>query len=260
MQEPFQLLPVVWLIHDDALGQHLSNYRESHLSISNNIEDWRAHFNACTYVVFPDSHLPLLYSPLDTGNFLVISGSPVDIWAAKGYRSSHSQETLRKRHGVKEEDLVVLVVGSYLFFDELPWDYAAVLRASAPHIMDMARAKKLGVQFILFCGNGTDAYNSAFREFASHMGFPDDSVKHFPMTHDIRDLLLFADIVLYGSLRQEPGFPPLLLRSMSSEIPIIAPNLTIITKYVCLFIFHNMFFVLPVLRDPFHTIFVISGH
>jgi hypothetical protein len=93
----------------------------------------------------------------------VISGSPVDIWAAKGYGTSHSQETLRKQHGIKEEDIVVLVVGSYLFFDELPWDYATVLRASAPHIIDIARTKKLGVQFILFCGNGTDAYNSAFQ-------------------------------------------------------------------------------------------------
>jgi hypothetical protein len=59
MQEPFQLLPVVWLIHDDVLGQHLRNYPESHLSIANHIEDWRAHFNACTYVVFPDNHLPV---------------------------------------------------------------------------------------------------------------------------------------------------------------------------------------------------------
>jgi hypothetical protein len=94
---------------------------------------------------------------------LVISGSPVDIWAAKGYGTSHSQETLRKQHGIGEEDVVVLVVGSYLFFDELPWDYAAFLRASAPHIMEIARTRKLRVQFILFCGNGTDAYNSAFQ-------------------------------------------------------------------------------------------------
>ncbi|KAI5017861.1 hypothetical protein ZWY2020_042749 [Hordeum vulgare] len=232
MQEPFRLLPVVWLIHDDALGQHLRNYPDPHLSIPNHIEDWRAHFNACTYVVFPDSHLPLLYSPVDTGNFLVIPGSPVDIWAAKRYGLSQSQGTIRNQHGIKEEDVVVLVVGSYLFFDELPWDYVTVLRASAPHVMDMSRTKKLGVQFIFFCGNGTDAYNSAFQELASHMGFPDGSVKHFPMTHDIGNLLMFVDIVLYGSLRQEPGFPPLLLRSMSSEIPIIAPNLTVITKYV----------------------------
>jgi len=232
MQEPFRLIPVVWLIHEDTLGQHLRSYAESHESISNVVEDWRAHFHACTYVVFPDSYLPLLYSPLDSGNFLVISGSPVDIWAAKRFGSSHSEETIRKQHGIKEDDVVILVVGSYLFFDDLPWDYATVMRASAPHILDIAKTKNLRVQFVFFCGNGSDAYNSAFQELASHMGLPDGSIKQFSMTHDIRNLLMFVDVVLYGSLRQEPGFPPLLLRSMSSEIPIVAPNLTAITKYV----------------------------
>lgn len=65
------------------------------------------------------------------------------------------------------------------------------------------------------------------------MGLPDVPIKQLSMTHDIRNLLMFVDVVLYGSLREEPGFPPLLLRSMSSEIPIVAPNLTVITKYVC---------------------------
>ncbi|CAN6305966.1 unnamed protein product [Urochloa humidicola] len=232
MQEPFRLIPVVWLIHEDTLGQHLRSYAELHESIPNAIKDWRAHFHACTYVVFPDSYLPFLYSPLDSGNFLVISGSPVDIWAAKRFGSSHSEETIRKQHGIKEEDVVVLVVGSYLFFDELPWDYATVMRASAPHILEIAKTKNLRVQFIFFCGNGSDAYNTAFQELASHMGLPAGSIKQFSMTHDIRNLLMFVDIVLYGSLRQEPGFPPLLLRSMSYEIPIVAPNLTVITKYV----------------------------
>uniref|UniRef100_A0A0D9XM41 Glycosyl transferase family 1 domain-containing protein n=1 Tax=Leersia perrieri TaxID=77586 RepID=A0A0D9XM41_9ORYZ len=229
-REPFQYLPVVWLIHEDALGQLLRN-SEQHQAIPNHIEDWRTHFNACTYVVFPDSYLPLLHSTLDTGNFLVISGSPVDIWATKRYALSHTQESIRKQDGNKE-DVVVLVIGSYLFFDELPWDFATIMRSSAPHIMDMAKTKNLGVHFIFFCGNDTDAYNSAFQELASHMGFPVGSVKHFSMTHDIRNLLASADIVLYGSLRQEPVFPPLLLRSMAFEIPIIVPNLTVITKYI----------------------------
>ncbi|CAN6294402.1 unnamed protein product [Urochloa humidicola] len=231
MQEPFRLIPLVWLIHEDTLGQHLRSYAELHESIPNAIKDWRAHFHACAYVVFPDSYLPFLYSPLDSGNFLVISGSPVDIWAAKRFGSSHSEETIRKQHGIKEDDVVILVVGSYLFFDDLPWDYATVMRASAPHILEIAKTKNLRVQFIFFCGNGSDAYNSAFQELASHMGLPDGSIKQFSMTHDIRNLLMFVDVVLYGSLRQEPGFPPLLLRSMSYEIPIVAPNLTVITKY-----------------------------
>ncbi|WVZ57530.1 hypothetical protein U9M48_007906 [Paspalum notatum var. saurae] len=232
MQEPFRLLPVVWLIHEDTLGQHLRSYAGLHESIPNVIEDWRAHFNACVYVVFPDSYLPFLYSPLDSGNFLVISGSPVDIWPTKRFGSSHSDETIRKQHGIGENDVVILVVGSYLFFDDLPWDYVTVMRASAPHILDIAKTRNLKVQFIFFCGNGSDAYNSAFQELASHMGLPDGSIKQFSMTHDIRKLLMFVDVVLYGSLGQEPGFPPLLLRSMSSEIPIVVPNLTVITKYI----------------------------
>lgn len=101
------------------------------------------------------------------------------------------------------------------------------------------------------------------QELASHMGFPDDSVKHFPMTHDIGNLLMFVDIVLYGSLRQEPGFPPLLLRSMSSEIPIIAPNLTVITKYVC-YLIHSIICSLLchrcVGRSFSQTYLLFSGH
>lgn len=74
---------------------------------------------------------------------------------------------------------------------------------------------------------------SVLQELTSHMGLPDVSIKRFSVTHDIRNLLMFVDVVLYGSLRQEPVFPPLLLLSMTSEIPVVAPNLTVITKYVC---------------------------
>jgi len=93
----------------------------------------------------------------------VISGSPVDIWAAKRFGSSNSEETIRKQHGIKEDDVVILVIGSYLFFDHLPSDYATVMRSSAPHILDIAKSKNLRVQFVFFCGNGSDAYNSAFQ-------------------------------------------------------------------------------------------------
>lgn len=104
-----------------------------------------------------------MYSPLDSGNFLVISGSPVDIWSAKRFGSSHSDETTRKQHGLEKDDVVILVVGSYLFFDDLPWDYVTVMRASATQILDIAKTKNLRVQFVFFCGNGSDAYNSAFQ-------------------------------------------------------------------------------------------------
>lgn len=93
----------------------------------------------------------------------MISGSPVDIWATKRFGSSSSEENIRKQHGIEKDDVVILVVGSYLFFDDLPWDYVTVMRASAPHILDIAKTKNLRVQFIFFCGNGSDTYNSAFQ-------------------------------------------------------------------------------------------------
>lgn len=72
------------------------------------------------------------------------------------------------------------------------------------------------------------------QEIASHLGFPDDSIKHYSMDNDVNSVLLMADVVLYGSFKDEQGFPSLLIRSMSFEIPIIAPDLTVIKKYVSL--------------------------
>lgn len=64
------------------------------------------------------------------------------------------------------------------------------------------------------------------------MGFPASSIKRYPFDHDASSLLLIADIVLHGSFNEEPSFPPLLLQAMSFGVPIIAPNISQITKHV----------------------------
>lgn len=64
------------------------------------------------------------------------------------------------------------------------------------------------------------------------MGFPDDSLRHYDMDHDMRSLLLMVDIVLYWSFNAEQSFPPLLQLAMAFEIPVVAPNMTVIKKYV----------------------------
>jgi glycosyltransferase involved in cell wall biosynthesis len=64
------------------------------------------------------------------------------------------------------------------------------------------------------------------------MGFSAGSIRRYPFEHDISNLLLIADIVLHGSFNEEPIFPPLLLRAMSFGVPIIAPNISQITKHV----------------------------
>lgn len=106
----------------------------------------------------------MLYTSLDTGNFYVIPGSPVDFWAANRYVESHSRQQLRLDNGYNDDDLIILVVGSYFFYDELPCDYAAMM-ALAPQMLKFARAKKLGaiLKFAILCGSSTDDYNSAIR-------------------------------------------------------------------------------------------------
>lgn len=66
----------------------------------------------------------------------------------------------------------------------------------------------------------------------SNTGLPSDSVRYYTAAGYVDRVLLMADLVLYGSFLEEQTFPPLLLRAMSFEIPIIVPSLDIITKYV----------------------------
>ncbi|XP_058083227.1 uncharacterized protein LOC131231146 isoform X2 [Magnolia sinica] len=232
MQEPFCSVPLIWIVQEDTLGKRLPTYTE--MGWEHLIMEWRRAFNRADVVVFPDYTLPMLYSVLDTGNFFVISGSPVDAWTAEHYIESHSKNQLRKENGFHDDDLVILVIGTSLFYNELPWDYAVVMHAIGPLLTKAMRAQDLRGSFeiVFLCGNSTDGYRDALQEIASHLGFPDGSVSHYGMDVDVNSVLLMADIVLYGSFQEEQGFPPLLIRAMSFEVPIIAPDLAIIKRYV----------------------------
>ncbi|THU47717.1 hypothetical protein C4D60_Mb09t18580 [Musa balbisiana] len=228
MQEPFMSVPLIWIVHEDILGKRLSHYAE--LGWKDLINEWRNAFIRADAVVFPDFSLPMLYTLLDNGNFFVISGSPVDIWATSAYIASHSRNQLRGNYGFAENDRLILVIGSYFFYGDPPWDYR-VMHALAPQVK---RIKGLigTIKFVFLCGNSTAAYSSTFQDVALRMGFPDGSVRHYDMDLDVNNFLYMADIVLYWSFIEEQNFPPLLLQAMSFEIPIVAPNMSVIQKYV----------------------------
>jgi len=100
----------------------------------------------------------MLYTVLDTGNFFVIPGSPVDVWAAESYSKTHAKHQLRVDHGFSKDDLVVLVVGSSFFYDELSWDYAVAVHTLGPLLAKYARTKDAEGSFklIFLGGNSTD--------------------------------------------------------------------------------------------------------
>ncbi|KAM1588969.1 hypothetical protein ACFX10_027925 [Malus domestica] len=229
MQEPFCSVPLIWIIQEDTLANRLPVYEE--MGLKDLISHWKSAFSRANVVVFPDFTLPMLYSVLDTGNFFVIPGSPVDVWAAERYRKTHSKNLLRKINGFSEDDMLVVVVGSSFFYDELSWDYAVAMHSIGPLLIKYARRDDAGepFKFVFLCGNSSD---DAFQEVTSHLGLLHGSVQHYGLNGDVNSVLLMADIVLYGSSQDVQGFPPLLIRAMTFGIPVIAPDFLVLKKYV----------------------------
>ncbi|KAL4367793.1 hypothetical protein GQ457_05G009590 [Hibiscus cannabinus] len=232
MQEPFDATPLIWIIQEDTLAKRLPVYEK--MGLKHLVYNWKSAFTRANVIVFPNFMLVMLYSLLDTGNFHVIPGSPVDVWGAESYSMTHAKPQLREDNGFSMDDMVVVVVGSSLFYDELSWDYAFAMRTIAPLLMRYARANNAegSFKFIFLSGNSTDGDNDALQQVASRLRLTQGSVRHFGFDGDANGVLLMADIVLYGSSQEEQGFPPLIIRAMAFGIPVITPDFPILKKYV----------------------------
>ncbi|KAK7279514.1 hypothetical protein RJT34_24567 [Clitoria ternatea] len=232
MQEPFCSVPLIWIIQEDSLSTRLPVYEQ--MGWEHLIFHWRSTFSRASVVVFPDFTYPMLYSELDTGNFFVIPGSPVDVWAVESYSKTHSKDQLRELSGFDKHDMVVLVVGSPVFFDDLSWDYAVAMHSIGPLLTKYARRndEAESFKFVFLCGNSTDGYDDALQEVASRLGLPHGSLRHYGLDGDVNSVLLMADIILYGSAQDVQGFPPLLIRAMAFEVPVIAPDFPVLKKYI----------------------------
>ncbi|OIW13208.1 hypothetical protein TanjilG_17651 [Lupinus angustifolius] len=232
MQEPFCSVPLIWIIQEDNLSSRLPFYDK--MGWEHLVSHWRSAFSRANVVVFPDFTYPMLYSELDTGNFFVIPGSPVDVWAAESYSKAHTKDQLRELSGFGKNDMVVLVVGSSIFYDDLSWDYAMAMHSIGPLLTKYARRNDAAesFKFVFLCGNATDGYDLALQEVTSRLGLPHGSIRHYGLNGDVNSVLLMADIVLYGSAQDVQGFPPLLIRAMTFEIPVITPDLPVLRKYI----------------------------
>lgn len=241
MQEPFCTIPLIWIVQEDALADRLPVYEET--GCMDLISHWRSAFSRADVIVFPDFSLPMLYSALDSGNFFVIPGSPVDVWAAENYVKTHSKTQLRMKYGFSNDDFLVLIVGSSTFYNEPAWDYAVAMHTIGPLLIKYARRKDPGraFKFVFLCGNSTDGYNEVLQEVASRLGLQDNSLRHYGLNNDVKSVLVMADLVLYDSSQDVQVFPPLLIQAMTFEIPVIAPDFPVLKKYVVDGV-HGMFF------------------
>lgn len=58
-------------------------------------------------------------------------------------------------------------------------------------------------------------------------------MKHLAVDGDAGSVLSAADLVIYGSFLEEQSFPEILMKAMCIGKPIVAPDLSMIRKYVC---------------------------
>lgn len=107
----------------------------------------------------------MLYSRLDTGNFFVIPGLPVDVWAAETYAKTHTKHELREVNGFSKDDMVVLVIGSSFFYDRLSLDYSLRMSALRPLLTKYGKRKEdeRSFKFVFLCGNSSDGYKYALQ-------------------------------------------------------------------------------------------------
>lgn len=60
-------------------------------------------------------------------------------------------------------------------------------------------------------------------------------MRHVASTEDANTVLSMADLVIYGSFLEEQAFPDILIKAMCFGKPIIAPDISVIRKYVCFY-------------------------
>ncbi|EXB52710.1 hypothetical protein L484_022487 [Morus notabilis] len=231
VQEPFKSLPLVWTIHDRALATRSRNYTSNkQIELLN---DWKRAFNRSTVVVFPNYVLPMIYSTFDSGNFFVIPGSPAEAWKIETLMESE-KDYLRAKMGYGHEDIVITIVGSELLYRGLWLEHSIVLQALFPLLEDFSSDENSfsHLKIIVLSGDPTSNYSSAVEAIALNLKYPNGIVNHVPMDAEADNVLTASDVVIYGSSVEEQSFPDILIKALCLEKPIIAPDLSIIRKYV----------------------------
>ncbi|KAM7508603.1 hypothetical protein LguiA_019056 [Lonicera macranthoides] len=228
LKEPFKSVPLIWTIHDGTLATRLRQYIS--MAQIELLVDWKAVFNRATVVVFRNHVLPILYSACDAGNYFVIPGSPAEIWEADNFMSS-PKENLHVNMDIGPHDFVIAIVGSQILYRGLWVEHSLVLQALLPLLADFPSASSR-LKIIILSGDLTGNYSASVEAIALNLRYPSGTVRHIAVSEDEGGFINMADLVIYGSLLEERSFPEILIKAMGFGKPIIAPDLSIIRKYV----------------------------
>ncbi|CAI9781525.1 unnamed protein product [Fraxinus pennsylvanica] len=231
MQEPFKNIPLIWTIHEQALATRLRQHNSS--GKIELVDNWRKVFSHATVVVFPNIFMPMTYSACDTGNYFVIPGSPAEVLEADSFMASHNDNPrLMTEYGL--DDLVVAVVGSQLLYKGLWLEHALILQALYPVFVDFSSGANLNssLKIVILAGDATSNYTRVVETIALNLRYPYGTVKRVAVDDNTENVLNTVDLVIYGSFLEEQFFPDILLKAMCFGKTIVAPDLSMIRKYV----------------------------
>ncbi|CAI5954627.1 unnamed protein product [Closterium sp. NIES-64] len=110
-QEPFTEVPLVWVVHEADVADRLAVY-ESSQHLQGLRQQWVELFARPDALVFPCMALKERYQSLNTGNFVVIPGSPTWTYAATRFAASHSPESERAARQIPPDTFTVAVAGN----------------------------------------------------------------------------------------------------------------------------------------------------
>ncbi|KAK9749455.1 hypothetical protein RND81_02G127100 [Saponaria officinalis] len=231
MVEPFKSLPVIWTIHERTLATRLSQNTSNWTA--DMLNDWKKSFSRASVVVFPNNALSMMYSTLDTGNYFVIPGTPTEALEADN-SISINKEQLQAKMGLADDDFVVAVVGSQFMYKGLWLEHALILQALKPLLTDFSSdvSSNSGLKIIILTEDSTGNYTKAVEAISASLEYPAGVVKHADRDANADYVLRTANLVLYGSFLEEQSFPDILIQAMRYEKLIIAPDLSMIRKYV----------------------------
>ncbi|XP_034709390.1 uncharacterized protein LOC117932307 isoform X3 [Vitis riparia] len=232
VQEPFKSLPLIWTIPEGTLATRLRQY-----NLTGKIElvnDWKKVFNRATAVVFPNYVLPMIYSTFDSGNYFVIPGSPAQAWEVDNFMASH-RDSPRVKMGYGPDDFVIALVRSQFLYKGLWLEHALILQALLPLVAEFPvdNNSNSHLKILITSGNSANNYSVAVEAIALNLRYPKGVVKYIAIdVGEADNVLAAADIVIYGSFLEEQSFPDILIKAMSFGKLIIAPDLSIIKKYL----------------------------
>lgn len=231
MQEPFRSLPLVWTVHEKSLATHLDQYNSN--GTSEVLNDWKKSFNRATVVVFPNYALPIMYSPLDAGNYYVIPGTPSEACDGNSLMGSKQNQS-RIKMDLADDDFAVAIVGSQFMYKGLWLQHALILEALKPLLGDFPSDNRSssGLKIFILTGDSTGNYSKAVEVISTSLQYPEGIVKHIDHNVNADDVLRMADLVIYGSFLEEKSFPDILIKAMCYGKLILAPNLSMIRRYV----------------------------